>query len=187
MSPALYLETKQRLETLTFTTNNADSSDSEHVQALVLIATCESMRTYHRKAWMSTGLAFRLVQLLKLHEVDTPTDALLLESDYTVTEIKRRVSWTAHFLEHLFRLRDHWLITLNEHVVSTRACPSLNNVKMISGTRSRIPERPGCTGKLPSPKPLSSPLHKQLLLQTPSRASYQVLTKCSQIKSRLLI
>ena len=95
--------------------------DTEEIQAWILIATYESMRTFHRSAWMSAGRAFRLVQLMRLHEIDNPTNAPVhvpgLETELIETEEKRRVFWMAYFLDHLFSMRNNWPVTLNEHVV----------------------------------------------------------------------
>lgn len=92
--------------------------DKEEIQVWILIATYESMRTFHRSAWMSAGRAFRLVQLMRLHEIDIPTKPPTPGLDLIDTEEKRRVFWMAYFLDHLLSMRDNWPITLNEHVVS---------------------------------------------------------------------
>jgi hypothetical protein len=66
---------------------------------------------------MSAGRAFRLVQLRRLHEIDSPTKPQVPDEDFIETEEKRRVFWMAYFLDHLFSMRNSWPITLNEHVV----------------------------------------------------------------------
>jgi hypothetical protein len=81
------------------------------------------MRTFHRSAWMSAGRAFRLVQLMRLHEIDSPTKLPVPEADLIETEEKRRVFWMAYFLDHLLSMRNNWPITLNEHVVRLRLYP----------------------------------------------------------------
>lgn len=72
---------------------------------------------------MSAGRAFRLVQLMRLHEIDSPTKAPVADADLIETEEKRRVFWMAYFLDHLFSMRNNWPITLNEHVVGLRYRP----------------------------------------------------------------
>lgn len=102
--------------------NSQDCSDTELGQAWVLMATFESMKAYHRQAWMSAGRAFRLVQLMRLHELDQPgttEESLIPDQDFVEKEEKRRVFWMAYFLDHLFSMRNSWPITLNEHVVSS--------------------------------------------------------------------
>lgn len=72
---------------------------------------------------MSAGRAFRLVQLMRLHEIDSPTKLPVPEADLIETEEKRRVFWMAYFLDHLLSMRNNWPITLNEHVVRLRLYP----------------------------------------------------------------
>ncbi|KAK9364851.1 fungal-specific transcription factor domain-containing protein [Lipomyces kononenkoae] len=123
MTEPLYHETKQMLESLSVEPNENTGCDTELVQAWVLVATCESMRTYHKQAWMSAGRAFRLVQAMRFHEIDNPRNNNLISSleidDFIETEEKRRVFWMAYFLDHLFSIRNDWPITLNEHVICT--------------------------------------------------------------------
>ena len=75
------------------------------------------MRAYHQQAWMSAGRALRLVQLLRLHEIDIPNKDPVPETEFIVIEEKRRVFWMAYSLDHLFSMRNNWPVTLNEHVV----------------------------------------------------------------------
>ncbi|KAJ6116996.1 hypothetical protein N7512_006721 [Penicillium capsulatum] len=120
LQDSFYRETKRLLE-LSYLTGNSDNVvDTEEIQAWVLIATYESMRAFHRPAWMSAGRAFRLVQLMRLHEIDSPTNSSLPDLDPTETEEKRRVFWMAYFWDHLLSMRNNWPITLNEHVICTR-------------------------------------------------------------------
>ncbi|KAK9319018.1 fungal-specific transcription factor domain-containing protein [Lipomyces orientalis] len=124
MTELLYHETKQMLESLSVEGNQHSGCETELVQAWVLVATCESMRTHHRQAWMSAGRAFRLVQGMRFHEIDSPRNNSVISSpesgDFIETEEKRRVFWMAYFLDHLFSMRNEWPITLNEHMICTR-------------------------------------------------------------------
>ncbi|KAJ5568672.1 hypothetical protein N7450_011158 [Penicillium hetheringtonii] len=117
---SFYQETKRSLEQSYLSGDSNNGVDTEEIQAWILIATYESMRTFHRSAWMSAGRAFRLVQLMRLHEIDSPTNPPLPEADLIETEEKRRVFWLAYFLDHLLSMRNNWPITLNEHVICTR-------------------------------------------------------------------
>jgi hypothetical protein len=118
MTEPLYQKTKQTLESLSIEGNERSGCETELVQAWVLFATCESMRTYHGQAWLNAGRAFRLVQVMRFHEIDSPRNNNVISStDFIETEEKRRVFWMAYFLDHLFSMRNDWPITLNEHVV----------------------------------------------------------------------
>jgi len=119
---SLYQETKHMLESLSLGSNERDPVDTEQVQAWILVATYESMRTYHWQAWMSAGRAFRMVQIMGLHEIDAPSKVPIPETEFIKTEENRRVFWMAYFLDHLFSMRNNWPITLNEHVVGPYIC-----------------------------------------------------------------
>ncbi|KAL2838526.1 hypothetical protein BJY01DRAFT_34101 [Aspergillus pseudoustus] len=122
MVDPLYHETKRMLEELTMDGDEDKSIiETELAQASVLLVTFESMRAYHRRAWMSASRAFRLVQAMHYHEIDIPGDKRgLATGDFIEVEEKRRVFWMAYFLDHVISLRDDWPITLNEHVICTR-------------------------------------------------------------------
>ena len=120
LTEPLYHETKQMLESQSNHCNKSNPCDTELIQACVLVATCELMRTFYQQAWMSAGMAFRFVQGMRLHEIDSPdrTKPTLSDDNFIEVEEKRRVFWMAYFLDHLFSIRNDWPITLNEHVVS---------------------------------------------------------------------
>ncbi|PYH99024.1 hypothetical protein BO71DRAFT_446885 [Aspergillus ellipticus CBS 707.79] len=127
LTEPLYHKAKRILESHSVEEKEHGGSDTELAQIWVLIATCESMRTHHRSAWMSAGQAFRLVQAMRFHEIDRPINGhnhkVTLSpatGDFIETEEKRRVFWMAYFLDHLFSMRSDWPITLNEHVICTR-------------------------------------------------------------------
>lgn len=108
------------LEVLSLDADGYSDSRIELPQAWVLVAICESMRTYHRQAWMSAGQVFRCVQGLRLHEIDSLENELARLSDIDNLidrEERRRVFWMAYFIDHLFSVRNDWPVTLNEHMV----------------------------------------------------------------------
>ncbi|KID72944.1 citrinin biosynthesis transcriptional activator CtnR, partial [Metarhizium brunneum ARSEF 3297] len=122
LQEGFYQEARQMLESSNPTNCVQGSAlEIELAQAWVLIATYESMRTHHQHAWMSAGRAFRLVQLMKLHEIDSPTNPSSgADHDSVTTEEKRRVFWMAYFIDHLFSMKNNSPIRLNEHVICTR-------------------------------------------------------------------
>ena len=118
LTEPLYREARQTLDS--FGASNIEKEDTEVVQAWVLLSTYESMRAIHRQAWMSAGQAFRLLQGMRFHEIDSPRSdghPTLMNEDLLEIEEKRRVFWMAYFLDHLLSIRNDWPITLNEHVV----------------------------------------------------------------------
>ncbi|KAK4868315.1 hypothetical protein LT330_007037 [Penicillium expansum] len=120
MIEPLYEKTKEMLEHLSLEANEKNNLTTELAQAWVLVVIFESMRTYHQQAWMSVGRAFRLVQAMRYHEIDSPHGRKgsfsSQMSDFTEIEERRRVFWMAYFLDHVISIRDDWPITLNEHV-----------------------------------------------------------------------
>ncbi|KAI2916526.1 transcriptional regulator family: Fungal Specific TF [Aspergillus niger] len=124
MIEPLYQETKRMLDQLTVAANEDSNIDTEIGQAWVLLVTFESMRTYHRQAWMSAGSAFRFVQAMHYHELDSLDgkrgSAYAQRDDFIEVEERRRVFWMAYFLDHIISMRGDWPITLNEHVICTR-------------------------------------------------------------------
>lgn len=116
LEESLYRSSTQILNAICSSNAGQDPFDKEQIQAWLLITIYELMRSFHRQAWMSAGRAFRLVHLLRYHELDTPTR--LSDDSFVEREEKRRVFWVAYFLDHLFSISNDWPITLNEHVVS---------------------------------------------------------------------
>ncbi|KAI0469733.1 fungal-specific transcription factor domain-containing protein [Xylariaceae sp. FL0804] len=119
MTQSLYQETKRTLEACNIDHVDMNTLETEWLQAWVLLSVFESMRTYHRQAWVSAGRVFRLLQGLRYNEIDSPKRTADT-GDFVDTEQKRRVFWMAFFLDHLFSVRNDWAVTLNEHVICTR-------------------------------------------------------------------
>ncbi len=102
----------------------ATTQDMELVQAIILVSTYESMRGFYDMAWMSAGRAFRMVQLMRLHEVDGGSQNPFLDQhDLTEKEECRRAFWMAYLLDNLFAVRGNWSVTLRENIASTLPFP----------------------------------------------------------------
>ena len=117
LQQAFYLDAKHMLGNLDLLPNIIDEqAQTEIAQAWVLIAIFESMKANHRQAWSSAGRAFRLVQLMRLHELDVmhkDEEEILSENEFVTKEERRRVLWMAFLLDHLFCMRNNWPITLS--------------------------------------------------------------------------
>ena len=99
--------------------------DVEIAQAWVLTATYEFVKTYYHEACISAGQAFRLVQLMRLHEVDHASNNKAATTgtsgvDFIIIEEKRRVFWMAFTLDALYSMRNNLPLAVNEHMVSVR-------------------------------------------------------------------
>ena len=113
----LYRDTRRTLEVLELKDTDVESIAIEQVQACILLAIYEFMRADFRRGWMSAGRAFRLIQLIRLHEVDVP-DGISMQTDWIETEEKRRTFWMAYSLDRFVSIRSGLPLTLSEQVVS---------------------------------------------------------------------
>jgi hypothetical protein len=113
----LYTETRQMLEALDLAEDDQQPVRIEQVQAWLLVSFYELARSSYRRASVSAGRAFRLVQLARLHEVDSPGKAAENE-DPVVQEERRRTFWVAYCLDRLISMRSRCPLTLMEEVVS---------------------------------------------------------------------
>lgn len=91
----------------------------ELVQAWVLAATYEFVKANHHEACISAGRALRLAQLMGLYKLDVSNNATAAsETDFIITEEKRRVFWMAFTLESLYSMRNGLPLVIHEHNVS---------------------------------------------------------------------
>ncbi|KAK0715944.1 fungal-specific transcription factor domain-containing protein [Lasiosphaeris hirsuta] len=115
----LYNETRHMLEVLDLSDDDMGTVRIEQVQAWLLIAYYEFARANYRRGWVSAGRAFRLVQLARLHEVDSP-EGRFDNDDPVMVEERRRTFWVAYCLDRFICIRSRWPLTLAEEVICTR-------------------------------------------------------------------
>lgn len=93
----------------------------EHTQAWALIAIYEITQFDYQLGWISAGRFFRLVQLMKLYEIDMPQkpniDASPSNLPWVELESRRRTFWIAYMLDRCINLVDQLPLTLSEQVV----------------------------------------------------------------------
>ncbi|KAL4936318.1 hypothetical protein BDV06DRAFT_216772 [Aspergillus oleicola] len=92
----------------------------ELVQARLLLAIYEILKTNPRKGWISAGRCFHLVHLVKLDEIDNPKAWKTLTLSWVEVEERRRTFWTAYALDRYANLVNGLPITLNDHMILTR-------------------------------------------------------------------
>ncbi|OKL55498.1 putative Transcription factor [Talaromyces atroroseus] len=110
------------LEVLDTKDNEVDGIDIEQVQAWILLVLYEVTNSHSRRGWISAGRAFRLVQLMRLFEIDG-SDTMLAQSltdDWVQLEEKRRTFWMAYLLDRFISVQNGLPLTLNEQVILTR-------------------------------------------------------------------
>lgn len=122
MCDDLYDATRRKLDALDMQDMLPEASLVGHVQAHLLVSIYEVMHKSQQQTWMTAGRCFRLLQLSRLYEIDSPEymaqrTTSQLDEDMIVTEEKRRSFWMAYILDRLIGLRLASPLTLNEHVV----------------------------------------------------------------------
>ena len=120
---SIYECTRRMLDLLEANDGNTEFTDIEHVQARVLLLVYDFMRTNHQRGWISAGRCFRLVQLMRLYEIDSPENVAKRKrnaepEDWIDTEIKRRTFWVAYSFDRWISTRHDWPLTLNEQDAS---------------------------------------------------------------------
>ncbi|KAL2813218.1 fungal-specific transcription factor domain-containing protein [Aspergillus cavernicola] len=92
----------------------------EHVQASLIVALYEFSRLTFHRGWMSAGQCFRLVQLMKLHEVDRAQPGIGPEEPAEEPEERRRAFWMAYILDRFISMRADHPLTFAESIIVTR-------------------------------------------------------------------
>ncbi|KAH0556350.1 hypothetical protein GP486_005727 [Trichoglossum hirsutum] len=94
-----------------------------HAQTWILIATYEFKLMYFPRAWMSTGRAIRLAQMMGLHRLDgTGLDVkqcLPPPRDWTEKEERRRTFWLAFCIDRYASIGTGWPMTIEEKDIVT--------------------------------------------------------------------
>lgn len=127
----LYTQTCRLLEeSMEVAYKHRDTAQLEYIQAWLLRAHYESLRMNESQAMLTSGRAFRLVQMARLHELNAPDktiDILVspnpgLDDSFTIAEERRRTFWVAYNLDYFLSWREEWPLTLYEDMV----CSSTN-------------------------------------------------------------
>ncbi|KAJ5140774.1 hypothetical protein N7448_004182 [Penicillium atrosanguineum] len=144
---ALYAETRGMLESLDTrptpvskkhrSRSASTNIQLEQIQSWLLLAQYEFLRKDEHQAMITAGRAFRLVQLARLFEVDSPMASFLGAGDlddlnnlndpsspegapepFSKTEEKRRIFWMAYGLDRFLSWRNEWPLTLDEETIT---------------------------------------------------------------------
>jgi len=103
-----------------------------HSQTWSLIATYEFKLMYFPRAWMSTGRAVRLAQMMGLHRLDGVAldvkQCLPPPRDWTEREERRRTFWVAFCIDRYASIGTGWPMTIEEKdvrfLISDLCCAS---------------------------------------------------------------
>lgn len=120
LQDAIYAKTRFMLDQLDLNGSDSPICHIEHLQAWILITFYEFAKTNYRRGWLSAGRVFRLVQFLKLYDLDSPRVLGTEGDDNAITlEEKRRTFWVAYCLDRFISVSEGSPMTLNEEVVSS--------------------------------------------------------------------
>ncbi|KAI0423914.1 fungal-specific transcription factor domain-containing protein [Xylaria sp. FL1042] len=94
-----------------------------HCQAHVLLASYEFKMMYFPRAWMNTGAAVRLSQMIGLHRIDgnglDVKQCLPPPRDWTEREERRRTFWMAFCEDRYASIGTGWPMTVDERDIMT--------------------------------------------------------------------
>ncbi|KAI1467436.1 uncharacterized protein F4812DRAFT_396529 [Daldinia caldariorum] len=94
-----------------------------HAQTHVLLASYEFKMMYFPRAWMSTGAAVRLCQMIGLHRLDGSgldvKQCLPPPRDWTEREERRRTFWMAFSQDRYASIGTGWPMTIDERDIMT--------------------------------------------------------------------
>jgi hypothetical protein len=112
----LYRETRQLLDALEMDNDESGPKCIEQVQAWILLSIYEFMSHDYQRGLVSAGRAFRLVQLMRLYEIDG-NHATNLQGNWVDIESCRRTFWVAYTMDRFMGVHDNLPLTLSESTV----------------------------------------------------------------------
>ncbi|THC94129.1 hypothetical protein EYZ11_006378 [Aspergillus tanneri] len=114
---AFYQHTCSLLDKLT--AQDTIALQIEYAQACILIVYYDLMKENFRRGWISAGRCIRVVQLMRLFEVDRP-QGKSDHQDWIEHEEKRRAFWIAYSLDIFISLRGEWPLSLSGYTAFVR-------------------------------------------------------------------
>lgn len=94
-----------------------------HAQTHALLSSYEFKMMYFPRAWMSTGAAVRMTQMMGLHRLDGTgldvKECLPAPRDWTEREERRRTFWMAFCQDRYASIGTGWPMTFDERDIST--------------------------------------------------------------------
>lgn len=119
LGDSLYQDTRQMLKSLDSGEGSTDTLCVENVQTGLLLALYELNRGTVERALIRMGWAIRMVQLMRLHEIDDPGHMQQRRGldDPIEAEEHRRALWVAYILENYVSISRGLPLTLSEQEV----------------------------------------------------------------------
>ncbi|QQK48293.1 Zn(2)-C6 fungal-type DNA-binding domain [Penicillium digitatum] len=120
MRESLYTRARSGIETLNHDIESSSAACLQAAQAWLLLTHYEFRYMSYRRAWLTAGRAFRIIQLAKLHEIDRLTDVginMVHPAAWAEAEEKRRTYWLAYCLDRFLNISDEWPLSLHEEAL----------------------------------------------------------------------
>lgn len=122
----LYNSSRKKLQEAELQDNGIGALNLAYAQSWILISFFEIIHGYFHKAWLSSSRAVRLVQMMKLHRLDTavkkPLDTNLqviqVPKDLTEAEERRRIFWAAFLMDRYSCISMGWPMLIDERDAS---------------------------------------------------------------------
>jgi hypothetical protein len=122
MRASLYTRARSAIEALDQDVETNSAACLQTAQAWLLLTHYEFRYLSYRRAWLTAGRAFRIIQLAKLHEIDRLNDVTVNMAHpeaWAEAEEKRRTYWLAYCLDRYLNISDEWPLSLHEEAVSS--------------------------------------------------------------------
>ncbi|KAF9252529.1 transcriptional regulator family: Fungal Specific TF [Penicillium roqueforti] len=120
MRESLYSRARSGIETLDHDIESSGAACLQAAQAWLLLTHYEFRYMSYRRAWLTAGRAFRIIQLAKLHEIDRLNNISINMAHpeaWAEAEEKRRTYWLAYCLDRFLNISDEWPLSLNDEAL----------------------------------------------------------------------
>ncbi|KAJ5274241.1 hypothetical protein N7497_004837 [Penicillium chrysogenum] len=120
MRESLYTRARSGIEALDRDIESSSAACLQAAQTWLLLTHYEFRYMGYRRAWLTAGRAFRIIQLAKLHEIDRLNDVSMNMAHpeaWAEAEEKRRTYWLAYCLDRFLNISDEWPLSLHEEAL----------------------------------------------------------------------
>ncbi|CAI7616311.1 unnamed protein product [Penicillium glandicola] len=120
MRESLYTRARSGIDALDRDIESSSAASLQAAQAWLLLTHYEFRYMSYRRAWLTAGRAFRIIQLAKLHEMDRLNDVgvnMAHPEAWAEAEEKRRTYWLAYCLDRFLNISDEWPLSLHEEAL----------------------------------------------------------------------
>ncbi|KAJ5592332.1 hypothetical protein N7537_009236 [Penicillium hordei] len=120
MRKSLFTRARSAIDALDHDIESSSAACLQVAQAWLLLTHYEFRYMSYRRAWLTAGRAFRIIQLAKLHEIDRLNGVSINMAHpeaWAEAEEKRRTYWLAYCLDRFLNISDEWPLSLQEEAL----------------------------------------------------------------------